>query len=382
MVDLLKKDVLYRKDLDIDLFSHVLDTNSQCYKFYWLEALIKILVRDQKEEITFDEAADEMIVSSWYTVSEFHLHMGSPYAGKQDVGALEKIINKVQLLSGLASSADETDIRKALSEYGSHLYEDKMQLTALVPQRLLSSYVNLPGNHKKSLRYIYELITEANEKAEHPLPYTIRYQPGLKKVVVINTIWAEMFRKNANILFEWIDAKKIRYLQDRNPGVPGIVYKLRKSGDRSNLKAVRDLWKAIMQRDNVIDIFTEELINDKPFAIDHFIPWAYIASDELWNLNPISKSINSSKLDRLPEWDKYFPSFQINQYQLYEWKRKDQEIEELFNKCANHHINSLWANNELYLHDNSFSEFSAILEENMKPIYKSARLQGFQMWLF
>lgn len=372
--------VYYRNDLDIDLFSHVLDNNSQCYKFYWLESIIRILVRENKKAMTFNEIADEMVVCAWYTVAEFHLHMGSPYAGNQDVGALEKIISKLQRYSELTSNADEGDIRYALSYFGDLVHEEKIQLTSLVPHKLLSSYVKLPGNKKKSLVYIYDLIKAANAKSECPLPYVIEYGKDLNKTVILNDLWADFIVENASILLGWIDSKKIKYLQDRNPGVPGIVYKLRKSGERTNLKNVRDLWKSIGDRDQVVDIFTGEALKGSAFAIDHFIPWTYVTSDELWNLNPIDKHVNSAKNNRLPDWSIYFPGFLRNQFQLYIWTKKDESINRLFLKCANQHINSLWASAELYNPNHDLNEFGRILEENMKPIYVSAKLQGFEVW--
>lgn len=51
----------------------------------------------------------------------------------------------------------------------------------------------------------------------------------------------------------------------------------------------------------------EEPLNDKNISIDHFVPWSYVAHDELWNLTPTTRSINSSKSNNLPDWNRYFP---------------------------------------------------------------------------
>ena len=48
-----------------------------------------------------------------------------------------------------------------------------------------------------------------------------------------------------------------------------------------------------------------ELVDQK-ISVDHFVPWQYVAHDELWNLHPTTKSINSSKSNNLPVWDRYF----------------------------------------------------------------------------
>lgn len=41
---------------------------------------------------------------------------------------------------------------------------------------------------------------------------------------------------------------------------------------------------------------------------------------------------------------------------------------------------SIWANQELYRGGNSDMEFYGILEKNMRPVYDSARRQGYDVW--
>ena len=56
---------IYQNNLDLKRFSLILDNNSECYKFYWLEALVYLLVRDGKKHISFYEAAEEMIIQGF-----------------------------------------------------------------------------------------------------------------------------------------------------------------------------------------------------------------------------------------------------------------------------------------------------------------------------
>ena len=39
----LKSDSIYTNTLDTDKFARMLDDPSQCYKFYWLEAIINLI---------------------------------------------------------------------------------------------------------------------------------------------------------------------------------------------------------------------------------------------------------------------------------------------------------------------------------------------------
>nr|WP_294485109.1 hypothetical protein [uncultured Anaerosporobacter sp.] len=55
----------YVNELNIESFIHMLDDPTECYKFYWLDALLSVFSLG-KTEIMFDELLNEMIVGAWY----------------------------------------------------------------------------------------------------------------------------------------------------------------------------------------------------------------------------------------------------------------------------------------------------------------------------
>ena len=62
-------------ELDIQRLGRLFDNTSECYKFFWFQAIItKVL--EGKEIITYEELIDEMIADAWYMVTEYHLNMG------------------------------------------------------------------------------------------------------------------------------------------------------------------------------------------------------------------------------------------------------------------------------------------------------------------
>ena len=63
-------------------------------------------------------------------------------------------------------------------------------------------------------------------------------------------------------------------------------------------------------------------LTEKDISIDHFVPWSYVANDEIWNLHPTTKSINSAKSNNLPRWEAYFKKLSALEYQSYQlmWK--------------------------------------------------------------
>ena len=220
------------------------------------------------------------------------------------------------------------------------------------------------------------------------LLYTIENGRGLTKKVVINKLWNNFLIDNMVTIRGWIKMKKIKYLQDRNPGVPGLIYKLEPEKDKERkLENVRKLWDCVIDINGVgfKDIYSERYIENK-YEIDHFIPWSYVANDELWNLTPMSKSLNSSKNNRLPSWDEYFEPFAHYQYYLYslvfpeDESKKSAFLIDKFEKCRKNNVNAIWASEALYIPENTKTQFVNILNHNLKPIYESAQLQGYDMW--
>lgn len=141
----------------------------------------------------------------------------------------------------------------------------------------------------------------------------MEFESHTVKYVHWNDSWIQMVKDNYILILEWIRSKKIRYLQDRNPGVPGIVYKLDLATARK-LTHVHHLWDAVMEKEDVIGIYTNTLLNGKRYDIDHFIPWSYVTTDELWNLTPSEKLSNILKSNHLPDWDVYLMRLRITRF--------------------------------------------------------------------
>lgn len=259
-----------------------------------------------------------------------------------------------------------------------------ISITIYVPYRLLSSFLDeVSGSDRvwdsqKRLIAYFEMI---NKKT--PLLYTIIDGKGLQKKVHVNEYWKQLIYDNYPVITSWIQLKKIRFLQDRNPGVPGIIYKLSPENETTRkLSNARDLWKSAVNYGNlsVYDIYSGRELDIQHFDLDHFVPWSYVANDELWNLIPMEKSLNSSKNNKLPDWGEYFRRMAESQYRLYEVIFSHGEVRTSFEKCRRDNLNAIWATERLYIEGNSREQFINILEHNMKPLYDSAYLQGYGLW--
>lgn len=211
--------------------------------------------------------------------------------------------------------------------------------------------------------------------------YLIEYNGALDNRIIISDLWMEYLQNNLGILLGWTDFNLITYLQRRNPTVPGISNKIYPPQERK-LTAATNYWKYIIQQGDVTDIYSGEILTTRGLSIDHFVPWSYVASDELWNLIPTEKSINSSKSNNLPDWDTYFSRLAHAEYDAYLITGSDERASILFEKCAKENLNNEDVRRCLYLQGQTEQHFTNQLEELLLPLYESARNMGFKKWTY
>ncbi len=371
----------YHNTLDIEGFSQMMKDPSFCYKFYWLEAIVQ-LISEGIQDTTFDEIINEMICNAWYSVREFHIHLSGLSADGQVRDGLERAVLQLTELSGLPSDASKTEIRNAIAEYNRALAGYKKQLTNMVPGRALAGFFTksdekVPwGSVKRLTEYVRHF-----DSTQVRLPYIFGDSSSLKKEVRFNEEWMRMIQDNTVNILGWIQFEKVRWLQNNNPEVPGLVYKLTPVDEKMRkLNRVRRLWEGIIDVCEVRDVFTGRPVAAKKYDIDHFIPWSFVMNDELWNLMPMDSSLNSSKSNKLPKWNPFFDAFSENQYLMYQMIQKKHGLHKLFEACYRDNLHSIWAGRELYRPGNTKEEFRHILQKNMQPVYDSARRQGYEIW--
>ncbi len=369
----------YFNTLDVEGFSQMLKAPSYCYKFYWLEAIIQ-LISEGITETTFNEVIDEMICNAWYSVREYHIHLsGLQWDGNVRDG-LERAVIQLAELSKLPANASKVEIKNAIKGYDKELSKTKKQLTNMVPYRALSGFLPDKSILDASIRRKIAYIEYVNKDIVL-LPYTLGEGSQLKRQIYFQKDWIEMICDNMVAILGWIQYEKVKWLQNINPEVPGLIYKLALADVKGRkLDHVKKLWEGVLNLREVRDVFTEQPIISRKYDIDHFIPWSFVMNDELWNLMPMDSSLNSSKSNRLPKWDPFFARFAENQYILYGLVHTNEQIRKRFSDCYKDNLHSIWAGQELYRSGNTKEEFFKILQKNMQPVYDSARRQGYEMW--
>ncbi len=363
--------------LNIGYLSKLFENTTNCYKFFWFQAILNRLDGENKR-FTFDELINEMIADAWYMVTECHLRLG-PVGVKDN---LEEAVKYIHNNYGFLSSEKKEKILEFLNNSDDKkLMKYKAYLTLNVPYRLQTPFYDeitigssLWNGSKNNL------IDEINR--QHRLMYYFLMVSGLGSVIEVDSAWSEYLFRNKEILKGWTRLKLIQYLQNKNPSVPGIADKLEARASR-DIDRVRKYWRLIIQIEPTLrDIYGEIALENENISIDHFVPWQYVAHDELWNLHPTTKSINSSKSNSLPSWKLYFNSLGELEYRAYELKAQNELIAHEFQKIAPYHLNNQEIRNQLYADGLDKNSFIGRLEHVIKPVYEAAQMSGFKEWKY
>ncbi len=363
----------YSDELEIQYLSRLFDNTSECYKFFWFQAIVtKVL--EGKTVLMYEELIDEMIANAWYMVTEYHLNLGPR-------DTLERVVHDIQKISGMKS----TEKKSVVIEYLNHCQEpeinrQKRTLTRNVPYRLQAPFIHqLKGKGWDVSES--ELARRINQ--EHRLIYYFNALSGMQTTIRIQEDWCQYIQKNQEIVKGWLQYNMILYLQKRNPSVPGIADKLYPPQERK-LEKVKHYWRLLLSLRPMQEIYGHNRleVDSKDISIDHFVPWSFVAHDELWNLHPTTKSINSSKSNHLPDWNTYFPEFARVEYGAYEMVWKNEGVHKEFDKCAKDHLNNMDIRYRLYREGQDYSAFSEQLESVIRPVYQSAQNCGFDSWIY
>lgn len=362
----------YSEKLNIGKLSRIFNNKSECYKLFWFKAILK-KIKEGKRSITYDELINEMIAEAWYMVTEYHLNLGPK-------DNLENTVKYISQITQMKPSEKKENVLDYLNQCtDKEVLRLKNVLASNVPYRLQAPLLIDVNNEFWSKGGNSAVIQRIN-KQEHLLYYFSKLK-GLNTAIFLQEEWVDYITQNQEIIEGWLQYNMIIYLQKRNPSVPGISDKLYLPQERK-LDKVKKYWKTILEIQPINEIYGNNVITKDNITIDHFVPWSYVAHDELWNLHPTTKSINSSKSNNLPDWERYFKMLCKQEYLSYKIMWDYEIVHEKFENCAKEHLNSWDVKQKLYRNGLSESEFGGILEEIISPVYNSAKNCGFREWVY
>ena len=364
-------DVPYSREVDYITFSRVLkdDRMVASYKMYWLLAILDE-VQEGNIEIEFRKLITRMIAYAWYPISKFRLYFGAcDNLGKvvnyiSDTYNLKPNINKSKLIDFIYNS-DDKELNKMIKN-----------LTYNVPHKFLSPFYDAIAKEpplktvmilsKEHKRWIYEIYRNSDEEN------CIRIREG----------WDDYLKYNYKMIQGWVYYKLVCFLQKRNPNVPGIAMKLEAPKDKDrDLSKQLGIWRTILQKKQIFDLYTklplgkENYDNYGVLSLDHFIPWSFVLHNQMWNLVPTFKNINSQKSDNLFNYEDYIEGLAKLQYDAFCFvvdEKRENEIEEYRGILR---VPDAVA----FRCKGSYEEFFKRYKEGTCPIYNIAANQGFKV---
>lgn len=357
------------QQLNIKYLQRVFDNMSESYKIFWLKALVD-QIREGKSRISYNDIISNMVADAWYMVTEYRLNLGP-------ADTLETLVLQISNATKMKPCEKRATVLSVVKNIeDKDLQRKKQVLTYNVPYRLQAPFMSdLKGRNWDGPKT--ELVKRINGHAG--LIYRFEEIQGLGSTIVVADEWSRYINENYEIIQGWIQYNLIVYLQKRNPSVPGIPNKINPPQERK-LEKVKKLWKALIQVSSVVDIYSDKFLSDGDISIDHFIPWSYVAHDELWNLIPTTRSINSSKSNHLPDWDTYFRKLGHAEYEALQTAGKYESIQRLLDVCFKDHINNIDVRSKLYRNGIAENEFMNCLSGIMKPQFEAAHNMGFDIW--
>jgi hypothetical protein len=124
------------------------------------------------------------------------------------------------------------------------------------------------------------------------------------------------------------------------------------------------------------DLFSKESIDSADFALDHYIPWSYVAHDELWNLHPTTKYSNSIKGNKIP-LNKYNSGFTRTQFDFMQFLLINRETVHLRTylqlfSCSTNSLSRM-----------EYEQFHQLLSNELSLSAQIAQNMGFEMdWTY
>lgn len=273
--------------------NRVFDKTVATYKFYWFLGILDLFVKQGKTKMNVWEIMISMVANAWYPVNYFRLSFGKSESLYEAILALQREnnipinIEIKDLIILLQALTQRPEIRKQLNF---------LQLN--VPFRFLRPWIDTSDDRE---------MVKRSQTFENGCLYKLEKENGTLWIE-LNPIWLTYLQENYDILSSFAYWGLTNFLQVRNPNVPNIPNKLIKKEERNSLSAQRKFWNtAINAGLEVRCLYTNKLLVEREYDLDHFIPWSFVSHDLLWNLMPADSSINSSKSNKLPDLNLYLP---------------------------------------------------------------------------
>lgn len=279
-------------DLPVDRLAALFSSTTNAYKYLFFLALLDLLeATPDRADFSMREILVRLLENAWYPHTYFRLSFG-----RQDQVARTLDEMKLAVKATTPGAEQRKQLRAAIEKQLTDKHVAK--LSRFVPQRLIRPFFareQLSGyaDHKVDAR----LASLSRDRYDLDRPL---YRLDGDQVWV-HPRWVEYLRVNGALVRGWALWSFASYMQSRNPNVPAVAAKLVPAPERGSIPApARKLWTRAREQLGGLECPYSQAPVPEDFALDHFVPWTFVVHDQLWNLVPVDKSLNSSKGNRLP----------------------------------------------------------------------------------
>ncbi len=348
--------------VEVAKLAGVFSDTTNSYKFYWFLSILDSLRENGQPLISMRDLSLRMVANVWYPLDYFKLSFGKQDGFKpiaDDVSQLLTVDNR-PTAPGLI-----TQLNRALSAADLQRLTDRVAvLLRWVPFRFIRPFFEAEM-HKVPEYQVNKRIAElAAQSTKAPYRFA-------GNSIELHPAWVEYLQKHQGILRGFVFWHVVRFLQKHNPNVIGLSEKLEKPGARV-LNAAGKFWKEYLAATpGLTCIYSGQQITAANLSLDHFLPWSYVAHDQLWNIIPAPKSVNSAKNDWLPSLPKYFNDYarlQYDGFQFHAARGHERLLED-------YHV--LFAGSLTDIQQQPFAWFQERLRELVAPQLQTARNLGF-----
>jgi len=297
------------ENLNVSALARLFNSTTNSYKYLYFLSLLEIIKRrnfDNILTISFQEIVVEMLATAWYPHKYFKLSFG---VQDQIAKTLDNL--KLEITEPILkfTDRDKSYLRQTISRNNLEKISEKFKKN--VPFRLIRPFLL---EKLREFDVNYQVVPQTPEIA---YAYFDVYKPLYcfnattyqdSNAIILHPEWIQYLEKNYTIVRGWTSWEWLKYMQQRNPNIPNVVNKLFMPQQRDYLTKQTKYWKTILDNQDIECIYSKVILNKDDISLDHYIPWSFVAHDQLWNLIPTTPSVNSSKSDNLPE-QRYFYDF-------------------------------------------------------------------------
>jgi HNH endonuclease len=368
--------------VNITALSRLFTDKTNSYKFVLFISILDILKRrnfDISESISFHDLVVEMLANAWYPHTYFKLSFGVQDQIVQNLDSLNLEVGEPILKF---TDTDKKLLRETISSQP--LNRIIHNLARYVPFRLIVPFFDdqlkmIPDRAKgNNLEYAMPKVA-ANYFSECKPLY--RFNSDIYREcteIIFHSDWAAYLERHYAIVRGWAAWEWLEYMQRRNPSTPGLIHKLFAPSKRSSLLKQTLYWKIVLANTGFHCIYSGQKVDVDRFSLDHYLPWSFVAHDQLWNLIPTIPEINSSKSNDLPSIE-LFQKFVNAQHLGLTICRQKMSAKE-WNKTVESYIEDLGIHSQDDLVN--LEKLSNAYSNLIQPLLLLAINQGFKMWQY